>query len=257
MKPLHLQKIMHTVTVGQKTPSITPNVTEDSLFYYNGEKIGFYMRSVPERMQKLANVANAELLSKRVPKSEMRRSSGLRDEGKEVLQFSTIIGSVPPKPHMRRPYPSISSVHTHKSAETFIKAMYLLCLEGERLIYDILPEVYERQKKLIEEYVPKEFRFGNLFTSSISNYNISANYHIDKANIPNCVNIIICKRKDSIGGNTTVPDFDATIDSADNSILVYPAVSNVHGVTPIIPTKEGGYRNTLVFYPLKGFKNSI
>lgn len=26
-----------------------------------------------------------------------------------------------------------------------------------------------------------------------------------------------------------------------------------HGVTPIIPTHEGGYRNSLVFYPLKAF----
>jgi hypothetical protein len=28
----------------------------------------------------------------------------------------------------------------------------------------------------------------------------------------------------------------------------------MHGVTPIIPTFEGGYRNSLVFYPLKAFK---
>lgn len=41
----------------------------------------------------------------------------------------------------------------------------------------------------------------------------------------------------------------------DYSILVYPAWRNVHGVTPIIPTHEGGYRNSLVFYPLKAFKN--
>jgi hypothetical protein len=25
-------------------------------------------------------------------------------------------------------------------------------------------------------------------------------------------------------------------------------------VTPIVPTSEGGYRNSLVFYPLKSFK---
>jgi hypothetical protein len=37
-------------------------------------------------------------------------------------------------------------------------------------------------------------------------------------------------------------------------MLVYPAWRNVHGVTPIIPLKEGGYRNSLVFYPLKAFK---
>ena len=39
----------------------------------------------------------------------------------------------------------------------------------------------------------------------------------------------------------------------DYSILVYPAWRNIHGVTPIIPTHNGGYRNSLVFYPLKAF----
>jgi hypothetical protein len=34
-----------------------------------------------------------------------------------------------------------------------------------------------------------------------------------------------------------------------------PAWENVHGVTPIIPTFDGGYRNSLVFYPLKAFVN--
>jgi hypothetical protein len=52
-----------------------------------------------------------------------------------------------------------------------------------------------------------------------------------------------------------VPDYDATVNSSDNSILVYPAWRNVHGVTPIIPLKEDGYRNTLVFYALKAFKD--
>ena len=48
---------------------------------------------------------------------------------------------------------------------------------------------------------------------------------------------------------------ELTMDSSDNSMLVYPAWRNVHGVTPIVATKEGGYRNSLVFYPLKAFKN--
>jgi len=38
-------------------------------------------------------------------------------------------------------------------------------------------------------------------------------------------------------------------------MLVYPDWKNVHGVTPIEPTFEGGYRNSLIFYPLKAFKN--
>lgn len=160
---------------------------------------------------------------------------------------------VPAKPHLRRPYNSISSVHQVKSANTFIKAMIMLANECEQIIKDITPNVWQQQTKIFEESVPKKWRLGNLWTSSISNFNIAAPFHRDTANIPGCVNIIIAKRINATGGYTTVPDYNATVDSADNSMLVYPAWRNVHGVTPIEPTHEGGYRNTLVFYPLRAF----
>jgi hypothetical protein len=133
--------------------------------------------------------------------------------------------------------------------------MLLLCKESEKLMLEIAPELYETQKRIITEQVPPEFRFGELFTSSISNFNISAPFHRDAANLEGCVNVIIAKKKNARGGNTTVPDYGATVDSRDNSMLVYPAWRNVHGVTPIHPIIEGGYRNSLVFYPLKAFAN--
>jgi hypothetical protein len=68
------------------------------------------------------------------------------------------------------------------------------------------------------------------------------------------VNVIICKKHNSKGGDLHVPDYNATIGQQDNSILVYPAWRNVHGVTPIIPIHKDGYRNSLIFYPLKAFK---
>ena len=77
----------------------------------------------------------------------MKRSSGFTNAENEVLQYSTIIGSVPPKPHMRRPYPTISSVHNVDSAKTFIKAMMLLCKESEEIIKKLTPNIYENQKK--------------------------------------------------------------------------------------------------------------
>ena len=94
-----------------------------------------------------------------------------------------------------------------------------------------------------------------MFTSSISNYNISAPFHRDAGNLVGCVNVIIAKKENATGGNTTVPDYGATVDSCDNSMLVYPAWRNVHGVTPIVANEKDGYRNSLVFYPLKAFKN--
>lgn len=132
--------------------------------------------------------------------------------------------------------------------------MLLLARESEELIKQITPAIYERQVQEIEKYAPPQWRFGRLFTSSISNYNISADYHRDNANIKNCVNVIIAKKLNASGGNTTVPDYGATVDSCNNSILVYPAWRNVHGVTPIKPTHDGGYRNSLVFYPLGSFE---
>jgi len=188
--------------------------------------------------------------SRMAPKGYDENGKGIYD--KNTQQYSTIIGSVPPRPMMRRPYPQISSVHQVKSATNFIKAMLLLVNEAENIIADIMPEQYKIQFEAFKN-VDEKWKFGKLFTSSISNYNINADYHIDSANIKNTVNVIITKRLNSKGGNLNVPDYGATFDQCDNSMLVYPAWRNMHGVTPIIPSFEGGYRNSLVFYPLKAF----
>lgn len=262
MKRIDLIPISHDVKIGDLCEYKEPNVTEDCIFYTDGEPIGFYLTKMPEKMCKLADLANAEFRSKNVPKSMMARAGKLRalQAGKskeeadaiDVKQFSTIIGSVPPKALMKREYKNRSSVHSVKSAQIFIKAMLLLAKESEELIKEILPKQYNQQVELFKQ-VPDKWKFGNLFTSSISNYNIPAPFHRDAGNIVGAVNVIICKRLNSKGGDLHVPDYDATIGQQDNSILVYPAWRNVHGVTPIIPTHPGGYRNSLVFYPLKAF----
>jgi hypothetical protein len=267
MKKVNLTSVPHSVKIGDQCPYIEPNVAEDSLFYADGNLIGFYLKQMPEKMCKLADLANAEFISNNVPKTMMDRSdvvrkaqlenktpSQIRKEGRGCSQMSTLLGSIAPKPMVRRPYPNIAQVHSVKSAQTFIKAMLVLAKESEKLIKEIMPEQYQRQRELFEQ-VPDKWKFGNLFTSSISNYNISAPFHRDNGNIPNTVNVIICKRLNSKGGDLHVPDYGATIGQVDNSILVYPAWRNVHGVTPIIPTFEGGYRNSLIFYPLKAFVN--
>jgi hypothetical protein len=261
MKRFDLIKLDHNRKIGDVCDYIEPNVTENCIFYADGEPIGFYLTKMPEKMCNLADLANKEFKSKNVPKSKMDRSDavkkfmigGMSEMKKGVSQYSTIIGSTPPKPHMRRPYPSISSVHSVKTAQTFIKAMLMIAKESEQLIKEILPNQYEQQQKLFED-VPEKWRFANLFTSSISNYNISAPFHRDTSNIVGAVNVIICKKLNSKGGDLHIPDYNATIGQQDNSILIYPAWRNVHAVTPIIPTFDGGYRNSLVFYPLKVFK---
>ena len=265
MKYQELVQVKHTVGVGDVCGNIEPNVIEDTIFTVDGSPIGFYLRDIgkySEKAAKLANLADAELRSNRVPKTEMSRGpQGNKLQKLErqknginlVTQYSTILGSIPPKPHMRRPYATRSSVHNVASAKTFVKAMLMLAKESESIIKALTPDLYEQQKQLIADNIAKEWRFGDLFTSSISNYNIAADFHRDNGNLKGCSNVIIAKRMNSTGGCTTIPDYGATVDSVDNSMLYYPAWRNVHGVTPIVPLHEGGYRNTLVFYPLANF----
>lgn len=269
MNSVEIKLLQHSTAIGQPCPNLVPNVTEDTILLDNGCPVGFYVRDISRyspKAAKLADIADYELRSVRVPKSEMSRGPQgskkdkllRQQQGKElVTQFSVILGGVAPKPHMRRDYPTVSRVHSVASAKTFIKAMRLLCTEGEQIVKQVMPDQYEKQIQLIGENAPAKYRFGEMFTSSISNCNIAAAYHKDNANLQGCVNVIISKRKCSTGGNTTVPDYGLTFDSADNAMLVYPAWKNIHGVTPITATAAGGYRNTLVFYPLKAFRKYV
>lgn len=251
MKQVELVRKQHSVKVGDSCGDIVANVTEDCILSVDGKQIGFYLKTAPPKMCELASLANAEFNSARVPKSLMRRSAPAGS--KPVEQYSATLGAVAPRPHMRRPYATTSSLHQVKSAKNFVKAMLLLAKEASLLIRDLTPSVFEEHKACFSD-VPEKWRFGELWTSAICNYNISAPFHRDGGNIEGCVNVIVVKKENALGGNTTVPDYDITVDSCDNSVLVYPAWRNVHGVTPIRPTENGGYRNSFILYPLKAFK---
>ena len=275
MKKLQLELVEHETRVGKKCGEIEPNVTEDCIFIDDGEPVGFYISKINGKLKQLVEVANNEFISDNVPKSKMRRSDTINKyfvlkNSREpntvgentrladqlgVIQMSTILGSVPPKAHFRRPYPVISSVHQKTKAQTFVKAMVLLARESESLVKKYLPKVYKKQLEVVAEAVPPKWQFSPMFTSSISNYNISAPFHIDTGNLKDTVNCIFTRRFDAVGGCLHIPDYNITVEQADCSFLCYPAWRNVHGVTPIRAKSSKGYRNSLIFYPLKGFND--
>jgi hypothetical protein len=251
MKRIELKKTNHDYKAGDSVPFLEPNIKESCFLCDSGTVVGFFIKDC-EEIANLTSIANKELLSKNVPKSTMSRGLGEN----AVKQFSTIIGGVPKKPHMKRNYTSVSSVNACKTAKTFLKSMYLVSTKLSEILKRYMPEQYDKQKHLLSN-TKKTYKIGELFTSSISNFNISANFHRDNQNIKETVNFIITKRKESTGGNLFVPDYGACFDQAENSVLVYPAWRNLHGVTKIRPSSEKGYRNTLVFYALKGFEDEV
>lgn len=269
MKIVELKKVPVEVKSGQVCGSLAPNVTEDCLLVEDGQVIGFYIASITryERMSKLLAIANAEFLSGRVPKQNLNRADTLAAFKKlglswsesckaGTVQYSTIIGSIPSMPMKRRYGPRQSSVHRVDSAKTFVKAMLSLAGEASEVIEQYMPEAAEKQRQNLES-VPEGLRFGPLWTSSISNFNIAARYHIDRSNLPDSLNVIFTKRLGSRGGCLCVPDYGAVFEQPDNSMLVYPAWRNMHGVTDIEALFPGGYRNSIVLYALNlgGLRN--
>jgi hypothetical protein len=156
---------------------------------------------------------------------------------------------------MRRPYASRSSVHSKPTASTFVRAMLKAGKLAMGLVAHYIPDVHAKHLAVIQKRVPEPWRFTPYFSSTISNCNIAAPIHQDNANVKGAINLIITKRQNSTGGNLYVPDYNAAFDQTNNSLLVYPAWRNMHGVTPIIPTHPGGYRNSHVWYALDSFAN--
>ena len=66
--------------------------------------------------------------------------------------------------------------------------------------------------------------------------------------------MIFSVKKKVLGAHLHVPEYGLVIENGDNSLLVYPAYANMHGVTPINSVNLGGYRNSLVFYTINGLQ---
>ena len=263
MKRIQLTRVSHKYKRGDKPEKMSPTVSQSGLLYDDDEPIGFYLAELPERLKKIATVIDAEFRGDGVPKQDMSRgpqgskadkAARARAGVNLVTQYSTILGSIPSKPHMRRNYASRSSVHSVGSANNFVKAMMLMGRSGLELIRELAPELYDCHQKAVLDSVPEKWRFADSFTSTISNSNISVDIHQDNLNAKNALNVILIKRRNARGGHLFVPDYNAVFDSPDNSMIVYPAWRNLHGVTPIEPTHRGGYRDSHIWYALGGFK---
>ena len=257
---LTLQPKAPKLKIGDTCPTLQPNVTESCILADpDGTQVGLFIKQLPDDLRNLINIADHEVNSTRVPKTMMDRKRPLPPgpDGKRrylvISQYSAILGRGPPKPHMRRAYGTRSSVHSSKTAGTFVKAMHKAGITAYQLVQELAPEVTQLHSSKVQARVPEKWRFAKHFSSTISNCNIAEPIHQDHANVKGAINIIITKRRNSTGGNLHVPDYDATFDQTDGAMLVYPAWRNCHGVTPIVPTHQGGYRNSHVWYALDSF----
>ena len=225
MKTLKLKQVEHNIKIGKECPYFEPNVKEDCLLELDGEVIGFYIKDVTKHSRKLKQliaIANKEFRSDNVPKVEMMR--GPRGTNADVL---------------KRKIEGNERVTQYSTILGSVAANPVM-----RRPYPNVSNVHRNKK-------------AQTFIKAMWGACIEAEQIVKELtylNIEGTVNIILTKRNNANGGCLNVPDYNVTFEQADNSMLVYPAWKNVHGVTPIKQITEDGYRNSLIFYPLKAFK---
>ena len=262
MKELNVEIKNDNYKIGTKKPKIKPNITEDTILLSEGVFIGAYYTIKEENLKNLLNICNYEFMQSYIPKkNNIRFNEGkyksinkgttnkVRNRDSYFGQFSSIVGSVGAK-FSSRPVPKLATIHSEEKAKNFIKALFKVSQKSEEIFKVLNTQAYLRQKKKVEENIPKKFRFGSLFSSVICNKDYAVDCHIDGRNMTDCYNFIYIKKNSCDGGDVCLPEYNLCFDCKDNVLIILNAKSNLHAVTELKKHNRQGYRNSFVFYTL-------
>jgi hypothetical protein len=112
-----------------------------------------------------------------------------------------------------------------------------------------LPEVADHDETQAQRVHPR-WRLGasEPWSSAVVNRTVALPYHRDSYRLPVWSAMPILRRGMS-GGHLHLPEYATTLPCRDGWAVFFPGYALVHGVTPMRPTREGGYRITVVYYP--------
>ena len=178
------------------------------------------------------------------PISTTVRAAGIRNA-------SSVFGFVSRSPVMRRAAcSSCAGQRDHPEAHNgIIEAAEVLA----GMMAELVPDVYAKQMQTLTA-VREEWKLpGGLWTSGVLNKTSNLAYHYDRNNF-DAWSAMPVVRRHARGGHLHIPRLNVVLKINDGDVLFFNGQAWVHGVTPIIPIHEGGYRNSLIFYPLKAFK---
>jgi hypothetical protein len=120
---------------------------------------------------------------------------------------------------------------------------------------EISQDIYDHDKAVLDN-VEKEWKIGeqDLWTSGVINQSASLPYHKDNFNFQTWSAMPVIRRKMD-GGYFSMPEYGQTVACRDGWVLFMPGYKYVHGVTPMQPKADDGYRFSIVYYALKGMKD--
>lgn len=244
MKAFELNKIKDCADLIKQTPAKNDYnlvIKENTLFTRNGANVGLYIK---------INGEHSKLIRSATLKTKYLKGSRTRG----VQTQSSIFGSLP-RIARRNDFCRFSSQTKNEKDNANILFSFLPYLAA---IYEkYLPEQYIHDLKVIEENVNKDYLIKDKspFTTANINVNHAIKYHKDTGNFRGNLSNVLILRDGIIGGELVFPEYGFALAQEDGYLAIFDGQAEIHGVRPIIKTKEKPYRASIVYYTLENMKH--
>jgi hypothetical protein len=244
MKTFELTKIRGCEGLIKQTPTKNDYnlvINEDTLFIKNGINVGLYIKIDNNQLQ---GIRAASLNTKYV---KTYRTNALPTQ-------SSVFGSLP-RAVLRNDYCRFSAQTKNEKRNTNILFSFLPYLTEVYKTY--LPAQYEHDLKVISENVNTDYIIQDKapFTTANINVNHAIKYHRDTGNFKKNLSNVLILRDGIVGGELVFPEYGFALSQEDGYLAIFDGQSEIHGVMPIIKTKENPYRASIVYYTLENMKH--
>jgi hypothetical protein len=245
MKTFELNKIRDCVGLIKQTPSKNDYslvINEDTLFTKNGVNVGLYIKI---DIKDLQAIRKASLNTKYVKTYRTRKA---------LPTQSSVFGSLPRIP-LRNDYCRFSAQTKNEKENANMLFSFLPFLTEIYKTY--LPIQHQHDLKVIEENVNKDYLIKDKspFTTANINVNHAIKYHKDTGNFRGNLSNVLILRDGIIGGELVFPEYGFALAQEDGYLAIFDGQAEIHGVRPIIKTKEKPYRASIVYYTLENMKH--
>ena len=175
--------------------------------------------------------------------AETTRTGGL-------VTTSRIFGYQPRLERRQRAFCNQTSLaRENPKAEAMLRG---LASEITKRYFKVAPDTADQHKELLDKVVDEWRMPDSLFTSGIVNKNNPLSYHFDAGNFKDVLSCMLVLREEMEGGWLCVPEINARFLLKHNSLFMFDGQKILHGVSPMNPISDDGYRFSVVYYSLKG-----
>ena len=244
MKVLELEKIKNCDDLIKQTPKkehYNKVISEDTVFTKNGKKVGIYIKI---KHPLISEIRKATIETKFV---KTYRTNALPTQ-------SSVFGSLP-RTALRNDYCRYSA--QTKSERKNTQRLFTFMEVLTNIYKEHLPEQFQHDVATINENVNSDYLLKEKqpFATANINVNHAIKYHRDTGNFRGNLSNVLILKDGIIGGELVFPEYGFALSQEDSFLAVFDGQNEIHGVMPIIKTKENPYRASIVYYTLENMKH--